>query len=386
MGLIRFLLAITIIHGHIYGIWGFESFHLVSSPIAFQSFFLISGFYISFALNTKYVGERFQYKNFLWNRFFRIYPAYWTMLFATVGISLLSYLTIGDALVLEPIIQHISELGIDTLLYTAITNITLIGQEWMFFLGVDPQGSMFFSDDFLKVVAAPDPVVHHLMLISQAWAISFMMLFYAIAPYIVRRKMGVIIGLLLLSLVLRMGFVYMGKGLEPWKYRFFPFEFGMFMLGALSYKLYERWQTVQIRTSYLWGIFWGFILLSCFYDSIGRWFMQNHPISNWGSVFPNLNPIYMISQWIYYGLLVCLMPFFFDLTKNLKWDQFLANISFPVFISHFVLIHLCGKLIPLRNYAFVLIVLLIVCLFSYALLKGLIIPLEKYRKENYTLN
>ena len=66
-------------------------------------------------------------------------------------------------------------------------------------------------------------------------------MFYALAPLIVRRKLGTVLAVMAGSFAVR-GFTYKGLGFDsdPWNYRFFPSDLAMFLSGTLSYMLYER--------------------------------------------------------------------------------------------------------------------------------------------------
>ena len=78
MGIIRFLLAASVICAHFGGIYGNN---LIGGALAVQSFFLLSGFYIVLILEENFSVKSFQeYKSFLSSRLFRLYPAYWLSL------------------------------------------------------------------------------------------------------------------------------------------------------------------------------------------------------------------------------------------------------------------------------------------------------------------
>src|SRR6201995_5837701 len=87
MGLLRFWLAMAVVFEHtalFMGDPGRFPYHLrlLNGQTAVQSFYIISGFYISLILNEKYVGRGSGWL-FLSNRFLRIYPVYWLMLLLT---------------------------------------------------------------------------------------------------------------------------------------------------------------------------------------------------------------------------------------------------------------------------------------------------------------
>src|SRR5450759_4624800 len=77
MGIIRVLLALSVVAAHFGGIWNLR---FVGGQVAVQSFYIISGFYMSLILNEKYVGKNKSYKLFITNRFLRLYPIYWLSL------------------------------------------------------------------------------------------------------------------------------------------------------------------------------------------------------------------------------------------------------------------------------------------------------------------
>src|SRR5450759_1833879 len=81
MGIIRVLLALSVVAAHFGGIWNLR---FVGGQVAVQSFYIISGFYMSLILNEKYVGKNKSYKLFITNRFLRLYPIYWTVLLLTI--------------------------------------------------------------------------------------------------------------------------------------------------------------------------------------------------------------------------------------------------------------------------------------------------------------
>ncbi len=84
MGLLRLLLAISVVLAHLQFIFGYS---LIGTRPAVQSFFIISGFYMSLILTEKYVGKKGSYFLFISNRFLRIFPIYWLTLILTITIS-----------------------------------------------------------------------------------------------------------------------------------------------------------------------------------------------------------------------------------------------------------------------------------------------------------
>lgn len=74
-------MALSVVAAH--GISVFK-INLVGGPLAVQAFFIISGFYITLILNEKYVDVNNIYSLFISNRFLRLYPIYWSVLFLII--------------------------------------------------------------------------------------------------------------------------------------------------------------------------------------------------------------------------------------------------------------------------------------------------------------
>src|ERR1700759_2448929 len=133
MGLIRILLALAVVAGHCGAVW---KFYMVGGKVAVQSFFIISGFYMSLILNEKYIGKNKSYKLFISNRLLRLYPVYWAVLTCTlltcIGIAIVSkghYLTKFDGY------MHVQP-NFFSFGYMILTNIFIFGQDVVMFMGI----------------------------------------------------------------------------------------------------------------------------------------------------------------------------------------------------------------------------------------------------------
>jgi len=76
MGLLRLILAIAVVIAHTNSIFGLK---FTGGLVAVETFFIISGFYMSMILDRKYTGKG-SYILFLSNRFLRLYPMFWVVL------------------------------------------------------------------------------------------------------------------------------------------------------------------------------------------------------------------------------------------------------------------------------------------------------------------
>jgi peptidoglycan/LPS O-acetylase OafA/YrhL len=324
MGLIRLLLALSVVIDHSTPIFGLR---MVGGAVAVKAFYIISGFYMSLILNEKYTGRN-SYKLFITNRFLRLYPVYWAVLILTLLAALAAFILThhAQAGALQPYIDYLrhSTLPLSTSVFLFITNLIFFGQDLVLFLGIHTgQGTLFFTPDFSQTT----PPLHSFMLVPQAWTIAVELLFYLIAPFLVRKKVGLILLLIVASIALRLLAYSHGLNHDPWTYRFFPFELAFFLLGNLSYRIYRRLR----QTNYL--------------QRAGR--RAYVPI---GLVML----VTLVYQWIslpyknvfYYALVFVLVPFIFLKTKSLRRDGAIGELSYPVYISHILVISLIVLVFP----------------------------------------
>lgn len=374
MGLLRFILALAVIIAHSEPLFGLI---FIPREMAVQSFYIISGFYMAFILNEKYVGPD-SYKLFITNRFLRLYPVYWTIAGLTVVMAFISLKITGFPYMIRFYIKYSHLMNIKSFVYIIATNLFIVGQDSLSFLKLGPGGSLVFTSNFLD----SGPQVYLFSLAPQAWTISLEILFYLIAPFIVRRDIYRISVIILLSLILR--FYIYGSGLDhdPWTYRFFPTELAFFLFGAVSYKLYRILKTVKFSKRLYLIVFLTVISLTSVYQFIPAveegWF--------------NIN------QWTYYLILVVSIPFIFVHSKNMKFDYFLGELSYPMYISHFLIFYMTTYYYPadlFEKYHYIgylekhheikyLGSILFIILFSALLVRFLIKPIERYRQSRVT--
>lgn len=312
MGLLRFLLAITVVLGHSSFIFGFK---LVGGALAVQAFYIISGFYMTLILNEKYVGKNNSYKLFLSNRLLRLFPIYWTVLLLTVLFSVgLAIYTKGTNLGnFTSYAEYWNVMSWGSFIYFVFVNLFLFLQDTVMFLSLDTTtGNLFFTSNFHR----HDPPLHSFLMIHQAWTIGVEIAFYLIAPFIVRRKLKVIILLITLSLILR-AVLYFHFHLrnDPWIYRFFPTELAFFLMGVVSYHIYKKIQNLNIEKIYLKLIWFCVIGVTLFHSFL--------PL-------PRKDSLYLIGFFI-------TLPFVFILTKNWKKDAYIGELSYPIYISHILI-------------------------------------------------
>jgi peptidoglycan/LPS O-acetylase OafA/YrhL len=312
MGILRFILAITVVIAHSSSIFGLR---FVGGQIAVQAFYIISGFYMTLILNEKYVGINSSYKLFISNRFLRLFPIYWIVLFLTIASSIfISIYTNGSNLGRFAIYQeYYHTMSFESFVFLVFTNLFLFLQDIVMFLGLDTSsGHLFFASNFRET----SPHLYQFIFLPQAWTIGVEITFYLIAPFLVRKKLRFIIPLILISLLLRLILSQHGLSNDPWSYRFFPTELVFFLLGIISYQIYVKLRTLEIKNRYLKVIWFSIVGLTIFYDIL--------PI-------PHKYPVYL------FLFFICL-PFIFILTKKWKYDTYVGELSYPIYISHMLVL------------------------------------------------
>ncbi|OGZ65389.1 MAG: hypothetical protein A3C50_03550 [Candidatus Staskawiczbacteria bacterium RIFCSPHIGHO2_02_FULL_43_16] len=336
MGILRFLLALSVVINHSTPIFGLS---LVGGRVAVESFFIISGFYMALILSEKYQSGWQGYQLFLRNRILRIYPIYWAVLAATLVILITVQFFLPGKFNLPWFGPH-EPLGIWLIIYLVLAHIILFGQDILVFTG---------HTNFL--------------LVPQGWALSLEMVFYLLAPFFVKRKTWVLLLLIVASFGLRLALWRAGFDYDPWTYRFFPAELAFFLAGVLTFRLYQIFNLYGLlfkKVSYL--AFVAVIAATLFYQYIpGEYF----------------------KQWAYYVLLIVALPFVFELTRNSAVVRRIGDFSYPVYICHiFVLAIAKAAVMPVFHIApqnLGLVTAVLTVAFSYLLLKFIGDPIDRFR-------
>jgi peptidoglycan/LPS O-acetylase OafA/YrhL len=278
MGLIRLFLACVVAADHWrkaalepHSLYLTDYFKLgFNSGYAVMFFYVISGFLITYALSHKYGRDT---GTFYKNRFIRIFALYWAVLILVLFL-----------------IPHERAAFLQADAWDRITAITLVGLDWNYFFGGEP---------------AIDAL-------GQAWTLSAELVFYAVAPWLMRSwKIGA--ALLAMSFVLRVGFTDAGLGIA-WVYYFAPSTFGFFMLGHLACLASQRWPGLAAAPL-------GLVLLACSLLAMLLW--PHGSFDSW-------------RFWISVLFFAACLPGLFDATRNVRWMNFAGDLSYPVYLVHIV--------------------------------------------------
>lgn len=357
MGIVRLLLAIAVVIAHSSSIFGFR---LMEGAIAVQAFYIVSGFYMALVLNEKYIGQAHSYRLFITNRLLRLYPVYWVVLVLSVVCSVGGYWLTGNPFKLSAYFEALPYIQPYALCYVILTNLVVLGQDMVFFLGLNPQtGRLFFAPDF----HVTNPPVYMFMFLPQAWTLGVEILFYLLAPFLVRRSVAVLGLLAGGSLAIRLALYTMGLHDDPWSYRFFPSELMFFLVGALCYRAYL---VLKVRAVPPW-VFQAVLLVAL------AVILSYHFL-----------PTDLPKRIVYYLFFALTVPFLFILTRNNRFDYHLGELSYPVYISHMftgsiVKYALDKAHIPQAWFGLVLVVVTV--LFSLLLVRFVAGPVERYRQR-----
>lgn len=332
MGFLRLYLALCVIQAHSEAIFPWRNH---GGREAVQIFYIISGFYMQYIwAKSKYVSA----KSFYQSRALRIFVPYWTILAIVVLVSLGMGFFLDRWLTLSQLIEgnEVTKLGPSIAI---LSNFTIFFQDMVFFLNQDPGTSLHFTSDFWK---SSQPLFRFLW-IPQAWSVGVELTFYLIAPLLCRNlKWHSLIGILVASIAFR----FLAYGLldldhDPWTYRFFPFELTYFLLGILACRILLRNETsfakleslvskIHVRFG-LW--FYPFLFLM-----IGLCLWIHARQGALVAIYAKRIPGGLGSEIGYMSVMVSwivILPFLFTISQRLKFDRWIGELSYPVYLLHF---------------------------------------------------
>lgn len=303
MGILRLIFALTVVFAH--SPWN-DGLAFVGARNAVQLFYMTSGFLISYVIT-----ERAGYQgviNFYLSRWLRLYPLY----LVVAGLTLFVFILFNTSF-----FELYHNLPLAAVISLLISNALLFGQDWIMFTAVI-DGQLVFSQNF-QISERP---VWQGLLVPQAWSLGVELCFYLIAPFILTRK-PVFLTLFFLSLLLRLVLLKAGVGhTDPWTYRFFPTELALFITGAISHQflmpLYVRTLKNKIG-SISWYTTIIFIIISLTYFLL--------PV-----------PGFLKAPFLFF-LYFCLLPLVFIFQRDKKYDSWLGELSYPIYISHMLVIY-----------------------------------------------
>jgi len=363
LGVFRLLLALFVLLGHLPGLadWTNPLFGRMNAGIAVQAFFILSGFYMAMILAGKYsLGSP---KSFYYSRLLKIFPIYYAvllsgviicLLIATVGLDIYEY---GNnppsgydypSVISNVFFKSFGLLDPLSIVLLLLSHIFLIGQDFVYGLVTTPTGittvGEFRMTEVFRLFAVdagggevrwqprsnvPYMTLEKYLFVPQAWSLGLELMFYAIAPFLLRIKSAGLIGLTVLFLALRLFMLELTDlGLNGFfQYKFFPFELGFFLIGILSFKCYQFLEDsdFDLTSRHRYGAALLLCVVALCYD-----------------LLPDPK------NWIFFSAVAILLPisFKFDssiasMPKSVTWDRidrFLGDLSYPLYISHLLVV------------------------------------------------
>jgi len=361
MGLIRFILAVSVVIAHTNPFFGIT---MVGGQIAVEAFYIISGFYMSLILTEKYIGKNGSFSLFISNRLLRLMPIYWVVLIISLLFCLFSSQILSDSGFALDLYQKFY-VNTKSLIFLVITHLIVIGQDVVMFLGLNPDGSLFFTSNFQTT----NPQLHHFLLLPQAWTIGIEICFYLIAPFVLKLNWKWILTALLVSFGVRM-YIFYGIGLtnDPWTYRFFPSELMFFLIGYFSYKISVYLKDKNISKYIVWTNLVIIVFYTLFFYDIPTFGLSDS-----------------VKEVIYYIYLALIIPMLFNYFKKSKLDNSIGELSYPIYLSHSLII----MVFAVTGISFSkqgLYVVPATIAFAYLLNITIANPIEKLRQKRIKIN
>jgi peptidoglycan/LPS O-acetylase OafA/YrhL len=363
MGVFRMMLAACVLFEHSVPL---GPLHYLNGLYAVEAFFVISGYYMAFVLTEKYTPEKLGsgwVRRFYLSRYLRLYPAYALGTFSFLMLDWIAAAIIHSNQVASfsawKSLLALPPSGNNILLgsWAVFCNLTIFLQDLGGIIAVRHHQAVLTVDR-----ASTEIYAWALTILNVAWSLGVELLFYLLAPLLVRRHKWQLLILALLGFGFKIyAILSIGNDLP---YRMFPFVISDFLLGMLAYKM-------------------RFTLIDC----LGRHttFICYCLILVLTTALPNGMPTWAYS-FLAIGITTFVVPALFNASKRSKWDNRIGEASYPFYLFHLIaiaLIHFAltkhGNLT--NTYLISVCNLLLTLVFSYLVLGLENRYLEPYRQK-----
>jgi peptidoglycan/LPS O-acetylase OafA/YrhL len=329
VGSLRLLLALSVVVWHLPA----TTTKLVHGGMAVVLFYIISGFYMALVLNERYERAR----DFYIARALRIYPTY----YAICALILVWYgyhhtATLFFGAMGQPPLAHAALLAMNFLLFGQD-----LFQGMINLLTFTPRPdwqapALAIAAHFPRNFFTDPPF----MLIGQAWSLGTELLFYLVAPFIVRSPKRILVWFFIsvaIRVTLIAGFHLPGF---VWGYQLFPATLCIFLLGSAAYHLYRRVKDWQLARHIAAGAVAVAALLAV------------PPLVQDGGIFMvGANGYDSLGLWLFYLAFAASLAFLFARWKNNRLDRALGELSYPLYLVHGVTLGIIGNVFQKPGWA-----------------------------------
>jgi peptidoglycan/LPS O-acetylase OafA/YrhL len=257
----------------------------VNAGYAVMFFYMISGFLMAFVLKNNYPASASGTLKFYKSRFVRIFSLYWPVMAVAL-------------LVPNAFFSFVNGTAFDI-----FTGTFLFGIDWNVAFGDYPaqNGSAAVAN------------------LEQSWTLGAELTFYALSPFILRSRLAIWF-LLGLSAVTRFITVHKFGFDTLWTYQFFPATVVFFLLGAMAFDAAEN--LPWLKSPIVGAALLAAVPLLLMYPDYAYW-----------------------DTWRFWMAFLCFavaLPSIFSLTKNSRLLNALGDLSYPVYLTHGLVIAALG--------------------------------------------
>ncbi|MDE1466863.1 acyltransferase family protein [Aurantiacibacter sp. D1-12] len=303
MGIVRFLLAFSVLLSHLPP----ATFHFISGALGVQAFYIVSGFYMALILDEKYADTRLFYSN----RLLRLAPAYFAVMLIGIVVLIAFNMTVtSSAGIFEAALSNPL-----TAVVMLFENIFVIGQHLLYWFSLEGDGSLVFDPEG-GLPTETTAVAWQALIVPQSWSLSIELMFYAVAPWLARKQLWVIAVIAAASIGLRIAGYWIPVEFGLWQGRLFSTALFMFLFGMIAYRALPL---VEDLPKWLHGaVLAAMVVLIVF--------------------LPQTGAGYQVQAWSVYIGIAAGAPFAFALTRNISWDRWIGEMSYPIYLTHLIVV------------------------------------------------
>lgn len=318
---------------------------------AVETFFMISGFYMSLVLSGKYSGPGTAW-TFYSNRYVRLYPVYFLVLIASWLWFLFCWQWKG-VVPANSWLAYYEQMDTAPKAALVFSNWTMLGLDIPSLFHFSP-GQGFMAFHYYGTENAPDGSkwAGEFRTISQAWSVGLEIWFYCLAPWLSRLSSRWLVIVGTLSAGLKIGMEQAGL----LTYFFFPAQLGYFLAGMLAQRFWKQHRTSLEEFRHGWCFMVLVIAVTALFPLI--------PV-------PGL-------RWFYYATVALSLPIIFEQSRKWAWDRWVGNLSYPVYMVHMLALSVISAVCKGEHNVYYVLGLTIAI--SVALLHLVEEPLDKWRQ------